>query len=315
MPVPPLVEVTVTELFCTPPLIPVTFTENVQVAAAARVAPERLTDAEPAAAVMTPPPQEPVRPLGVETSRPPGRVSVKPTPVRLTVVFGLEIEKLRVVEAPKRMGVVPKVLVMEGGATTVSVAVLEVVPVPPSVDDTAPVVLFSTAAVDPVTFTEMVQLPLAAMVPPERLTEEAPAVAVGVPPQVLLKPAGVATINPAGSGSVKATPVKATAVFGFVMVKVRLVLPPSGMDAAPNALLIVAGAATVTEADALPPVPPSVDVMSPDTLFFTPAVAPVTWKISMQLELAASVSPLKLTTPGLRATVEAVQVPPTYAKG
>jgi hypothetical protein len=33
-------------------------------------------------AVMVPPPQLPVRPFGVDTTRPAGRVSVKPTPVR-----------------------------------------------------------------------------------------------------------------------------------------------------------------------------------------------------------------------------------------
>jgi hypothetical protein len=36
---------------------------------------------------MVPPPQLPVRPLGVEIMRPAGRVSLKPTPVIVVVVL------------------------------------------------------------------------------------------------------------------------------------------------------------------------------------------------------------------------------------
>ena len=86
LPGPLSVAVTVTELFFTPPVVPVTFTLKVQEVVLARVAPERLTLPEPATAVMVPPPQEPVRPFGVETTRPAGRVSLKPTPVRAVVV-------------------------------------------------------------------------------------------------------------------------------------------------------------------------------------------------------------------------------------
>jgi hypothetical protein len=106
-------------------------------------------------------------------------------------------------------------LAIEGGATTFRVAVLLVVPVPPSVDVTAPVVLFLVPAVVPVTFTEKVQELLAAIVPPERLIVPEPATAVMVPlPQVPVRPFGVATIRPAGSVSLKATPVNAV-VLGF----------------------------------------------------------------------------------------------------
>jgi hypothetical protein len=37
--------------------------------------------------VIVPPPQLPISPLGVETTNPAGRVSLKPTPVRVVVVL------------------------------------------------------------------------------------------------------------------------------------------------------------------------------------------------------------------------------------
>src|SRR5258706_393807 len=63
-----------------PPLVPVTLTAKVQDVLAASAAPDRLTPLLPAVAVMVPPPHDPVRPLGVETTRPAGNVSVNATP-------------------------------------------------------------------------------------------------------------------------------------------------------------------------------------------------------------------------------------------
>jgi hypothetical protein len=58
----------------------------------------------------------------------------------------------------------------------------------------------------------------AARVPPRKEIEEEPAVAVTVPPQLLLTPFGVATIRPACRLSVNEMPVKSLA-FGFLMLK------------------------------------------------------------------------------------------------
>lgn len=77
--------------------------------------------------------------------------------------------------------------------------------------------------------------PLAGILPPVRLTEDAPAVAVAVPPQVLFRFGVGATTRPAGKLSVNASPVAAAPAFGFWMVMVREVTPFSGMLAAPNA--------------------------------------------------------------------------------
>ena len=133
-------------------------------------------------------------------------------------------------------------------------------PVPPSVEDTFPVVLFCVPAAMPVTLTENVQELLAAMVPPLRLITLVPAVAVIVPaPQVPVRPFGVETTRPAGNVSLKATPVTAVVLL-FWMVKLSEVEPFSGMLAAPKALMITGGPTTVMEAFDVLPVPPSVEV-------------------------------------------------------
>ena len=140
LPGPLSVAVTVTELFFTPPVVPVTFTLKVQEVVLARVAPERLTLPEPATAVIAPPPQEPVRPFGVETTRPAGRVSVNATPVSEIVVFGLLMVKLSEVLPFTGMEAAPNDLVIVGGVATFRFAVA-VFPVPPLVEVTLPVVL------------------------------------------------------------------------------------------------------------------------------------------------------------------------------
>ena len=87
-------------LFFVPVVVPVTLTEKVQEELAANVAPDRLTEPDAAVAAMVPPPQEPVRPLGVATTRPAGSESVKPTPLSDELALGLVTVKLRVVVPP-----------------------------------------------------------------------------------------------------------------------------------------------------------------------------------------------------------------------
>jgi len=108
-----------------------------------------------------------------------------------------------------------------------------------------------------------VQEALAASVPAERVTLEEPAAAVAVPPHVLVRFGVEATTSPAGKLSVKAMPLSATLVFGFEMLNVSDVVPFSGIVAAPNALAIEGGEATVRLALAVLPVPPLVEVTAP----------------------------------------------------
>ena len=83
-------------LICTPIARPVTLTENVHDAPAARVPPDRLMLFDPAVAVIVPP-HEPVRPFGVDTISPDGDVSVTERPVNVVIWLGFVSVKLRAV--------------------------------------------------------------------------------------------------------------------------------------------------------------------------------------------------------------------------
>src|SRR5205807_1978911 len=147
-------------------------------------------------------------------------------------------------------------------------AVLLAAPVPPSVEVTAPVVLLFVPAVVPVTSTENVQVDPAAgdavSVPPERLIEPLPAAVVIVPaPHEPVMFGVAATTTPEGRVSVKATPLSATFVFGFVIVKLSVLFVLSGMLVGLKLFVMLGGAATDRLADAVLPVPPFVDVTAP----------------------------------------------------
>jgi hypothetical protein len=135
------------------------------------------------------------------------------------------------------------------------------------------------------------------MLPPVRLMLVDPATAVAVPVQVFDKPFGVATTSPAGSVSVNATPVSAT-VFaaGFVTVKVRVLVPFRAIVVGVKAFAITGGATTMRLAEAVPPVPPSVDVTAPVVLLFCPAEVPVTFTEKVHEVLWARVAPVRLIT-------------------
>jgi len=138
------------------------------------------------------------------------------------------------------VNVVLLTLVMDGGVpVTVSVAVLLAVPVPPSVELIVLVVLFSVPVAVAVTLMLIAHELPAATVPAVNATLLLPALAVAVPPHVLLKPLGVETINPLGSVSVKAMSVRPTVAFGLLIVKLRPVLALSRIDDAPKALVMV----------------------------------------------------------------------------
>src|SRR5262249_11778304 len=213
-PVPPSVDVTLpVVLFCWPAAVPVTLMAKVQEELAASVAPDRLITLVPCVAVMVPPPQEPLKPLGVATTRPAGSVSLKATPVSVVVVLLFWMVKFRLVDPFSGMLPAPKALMITGGATT-GIDEFEVLPVPPSVEVTC-TLLFFTPAVVPWTPTDTVHVALAARVPPDRLAELDPPTAVAVPPQVLVRFGVDATTRPAGRLSVNANPVSVVVVFGF----------------------------------------------------------------------------------------------------
>jgi hypothetical protein len=129
--------------------VPVTVTLNTHEPLAAIVAPLRVIVL--GLVVVSVPPQIGVGPE-VTTSSPAGRISVTATPVSATVELGLSIVNVRVEVPPSGMLVGLNALLITGGATTVMLAIA-VLPVPPFVAVTAPVVLFFTPAVAPVTVT------------------------------------------------------------------------------------------------------------------------------------------------------------------
>lgn len=117
-----------------------------------------------------------------------------------------------------------------------------------------------------------------------------------------------ARVTPNGKVSERATPVSAVPAFGLVMVNVSVEIPVGAMELGEKDLLMEGGATTVTEALAVLPVPPFVEVTALVVLFFAPAVAPVTVTLNVQLPLAEIIPPLN--TIELGAVV--VNVPPHW---
>ena len=245
-----------------PEVAPVTVTLNTHWLLTAIIAPVR---AMPAGAVVV---KVPLQVLAEELStvNPVGSASVNATPVTATA-FAVGFVSVNCNEAVAFSAIVVglNALAIDGGATTVSIAVLLVVPVPPSVEVTFPVVLLLLPAVVPVTSTENVhEEPApgdAVSVPPVRLMALLPVVAVIAPlPQEPVTLGGVATRTPAGKLSVKASPLRVLAVFGLVMVKLSMLLAFNTTLVGLNALLMVGGVNTVTLALEIFPAPSWVEV-------------------------------------------------------
>ena len=96
---------------------------------------------------------------------------------------------------------------------------------------------------------------------------------ISVPPHTFVEL--LATANPAGSASVKLTPVRSTVLFvGLVMVKVSDAVAFSAILEGLNTFTMVGGAATVMVATAGVPGPPSFEVTTLVVLFFIPAIPP-----------------------------------------
>jgi hypothetical protein len=263
---------------------------------------------DPAAAVNVPP-QVLFTKGGFPTIRPEGRGSVNAIPVSAEVALLLWIVNFNVVNPWSGMVADPKALVMVGAATPTVRFADAVLPVPPFVEVMFPVVFVYWPEATPVTVTLNWHWLLAAIVAPVSAIPVG-AVVVRVPPQTVAE--ALATASPAGKLSVKATPVSATAcAAGLAMVKVNDVVEFSVIDAGLKALAITGGATTLMLAEAVPPVPPSLEVTAPVTLFFSPADVPVTFTENVHELLAANVAPDKLITlpPAVAVIVPPPQVP------
>lgn len=126
-PVPPFVELTASlVLFLVPLVVAVTSTVTVQVPLAAMVPPLKVNEVFPAVGAKVGAPQPVVLAAGIAaTSNPAGNESVKATPVRIVLVFELEIVKVNVLTPPTAMGSGEKDFEMEGANTALTKSVSE----------------------------------------------------------------------------------------------------------------------------------------------------------------------------------------------
>ena len=247
--------------------------------------------------------QVPPKPLGDATTKPLGSGSSTETLLKLVLAFGLPKVSVSVVVPLNRMLLAPKALAIVGGLTvgaavTVSVAVLLAAPAPLSLAEMGPVVLLLVPVLVACTSTEIKHEPLEVgclgtsdlgtsdlgargfdlglngtagpRSPPARVMVDEPGVAVTVPSQLLLRLLGLATTTPGGKLSVNAIAVRVTSEFGndelllgLLMVKLNSVVAPFGMLSGMKSLLMVGGKATPKVADAVPPVPPSLEPTAP----------------------------------------------------
>jgi len=245
-PVPPLVEDTGPDMLVKEPAVaPSTFATTVHELFTAMPPPTKLMLVPPAVAKAVPP-QVFARPFGVATTKPVGSVSANATPASATVLAaGFVIVKVSDVVPFNAIDVGLNALAIDGGATTASVAVA-VFPVPPLVELTAPDVFVNEPGVAASTFATTVHELFPAIVPPVKLMLVPPAVAEAAPPQLFVKPFGVATTKPVGSVSLNATPLSATVLpVGLVIVNVSALVPFTGMELGLNPLAIDGGATTV----------------------------------------------------------------------
>src|SRR5258708_1337503 len=139
---------------------------------------------------------------------------------------------------------------------------LAVLPVPPLVEETFPLVLSFDPLLVAVTSTATVQLAPPPTEPPLKVRLVAAAAGVHVPAQVVLAFGVAATCTPAGRESVNASPVNAVLPFGLVIVKVSVLTPPTLIGFGANAFPMLGAmieVLTVRASVPVLPVPPLVD--------------------------------------------------------
>jgi hypothetical protein len=163
--------------------------------------------------------------------------------VSAVVEFGFDNVKVNTLVPFNGMVAASNDFAIDGGPTTVSIAVLLVPPWPLSFELMLPVVLDHTPVVDPMTVTMNEQLPLAASVPPLKLIRFGEVVETMPPPQAAVGPE-VGTVIPAGSESVNVMPVSPRVVLGLVMLNVSVLVWPSSILEGENPFVIVGAAAT-----------------------------------------------------------------------
>jgi hypothetical protein len=304
-PEPPLEDVTLpVVLTLEPELVALTSTFTVQMLFA-RIKPfENVIEVAPEVGAKVGVPQAVALALGtVATSRPVGRESLNATPASRESELGLPRVIVSVLVWFVLIETGENALLMEGGLTAADeyrtvIFAAAVLPLPPLVEVTAPLVLVLIPSIVEVRFTLTVQDPPTEIVPLLKVRVDAPAVGekVGEPQPADTTGVGVsATGSPAGRGSLKDTPVRAT-VFttGLEIVKVRVVISSKDISSGEKLLLIIGEAMTVSVAEAALPVAPLDAVTGSLVFVLTPPVVGVTFTLTTQVPLAATVPPEKV---------------------
>ena len=279
--------IAVVVLFFAPAVTPVTVTVMVQLEAGVSVPPVNTNVLPPL--TFNVPPQKALLPLAAVM--PAGKLSLNATPVNVAAMLLLVSVKLMVDTSPTAMEAGENAFAMVGTVgATVMVAVLLTLPVPPWVEETVVVVLFLMPAVAPVTVTVMVHDEPAAIVPPVNVNKFDP-VMTKLPPQTAV--VLLTAINPAGKGSVKATPVKLIALFGLAITIVSVAVPDSAIAEVENDFEIVGGALTTITAVLLGLPVPRLEVSAVVTFGHKPTATPVTVTSILHEAFAAKLPPVK----------------------
>lgn len=189
-------------------------------------------------------------------------------------------------------------LVIVGGAKTFRLTALLAVPATGVCVVVTPEVAFGCEpGVELVTLKITVQLPLAGIVMPLKLSAVAPADSVFgvVPEQVPVTAPPTALIFV--SVSVNEALLSAEA-FGLVSVNVTFEVPPTVIEVGLNALLIVGGPSTVkVTVPVVALLAPSSVVAKVALLFLAPVVVPVTLRLIVQEAVATKEPPVQVTAP------------------
>src|SRR5262249_27383359 len=157
--------------------------------------------------------------------------------------LGLVMVMVSEVVLPTESVAEPTLIAMVGADSALTVRVTTTAPLGGAwLDVTPAIVAVCDPALVPVTLNATEHDAFPASVPPERVTLPLPAVAVTVPPHVLVSAFGFATTRPARNVSVKTRPVSSVAL-GLVMVTVIEVVPPTKMDPAPKLCVTFGGRA------------------------------------------------------------------------
>ena len=303
-PTPAVVDSDPVVLTAEPDVLLVTFTFTTQLPAPNTV-PLAMVNLLSAAVAVTPEQVVPVVSTGLVLVMPAGYVSVNSPVSVIALVLALLIVTVSVDVPPGAMVEGVKDLASVGTFRIVNVAVAA--GATPAEVDSAPVVLTAAPEVLLVTASLTTQPPTGIDVPLAMLKLPAPLPAVTPAQVVPVVTAGLVLVSPAGYVSVNTPDSVIALALVLPMVTVSVDVPPGAMAVGSKDFASEGAASTVSDAAAVLPVPPLVDVTLPLMLFLTPVDAPVTVTFTTQAVGLVTVAPenVSVAAPGAAAGLNA----------